>query len=382
MLSLSLVKAQLVNGQGLEGVIVEKYYLSNAADSINAANNGAVSPLRVGSITYRVYIDMAPGWKFINLFGSSDPQGNLLHPFIIKTTTDFYNDPLYGQVYPQGTSTVNVRKNTAMIDSWLSVGGVAFNRMGVPKTEDPNGSIGNANNVLLNNPGGAYGMPINSVVATPTVARDGMMPGVPKTPTYLGPVGATDIFDQSPASTFSVADGAVAALGGAAGTTTSNVILIGQFTTKGVFSFSLNVQVKDTLTGASEIYVPTDAYGSEYNFPALGYTSPTETTTPQPPPVDTTDVGIHSLTHGYSSLSIYPNPSKGMFTISAFDVKESNNNFYDVYDITGRIVFSKKMGKVSSTISETVDISDLVDGLYFLNVSLDGVISSRKILKE
>ena len=64
---------------GLEGIVVEKFYISNAADSIDAVNNGAVYPLYVGSTTYRVYANLLPGYKLVNLFG------NVQHPLNIET---------------------------------------------------------------------------------------------------------------------------------------------------------------------------------------------------------------------------------------------------------------------------------------------------------
>lgn len=362
--------------QGLEGVIVEKYYLSNAADSANAANNGATTNLRIGSTTYRVFIDMAPGYKFNLFFGNSDANGNVLHPLIFQTTTDFYNDPIYGNVYPQGISVVNTKKNTTLIDSWLSVGGGCFGKMGIPKTLDPDGSIGNSNGILLNNPGGVYGAPINSVNPQ---AADGLMPGSPVTPNALGTGTATDVFDQTAGNTFSVTDGAIAALGGVVGTTPENIVLIGQFTTKGVFSFSLNVQIQNTVTGTAENYVPINPTGSEISYTALGYSSavPQATTTP------TNTVGLKDLTQDTQAvIFVYPNPTTNVFTINASNLKASSYASYAIYDITGALILSNNLGKVSSKFSESVDISDFNAGLYFLNVSFDGAISTTKIVKE
>ncbi|NBP75045.1 MAG: hypothetical protein EBU61_03300, partial [Crocinitomicaceae bacterium] len=46
--------------QGLQGIVVEKYYQANSADVTNANDvNGAVTPLTTGSVTYRIYVDMA-----------------------------------------------------------------------------------------------------------------------------------------------------------------------------------------------------------------------------------------------------------------------------------------------------------------------------------
>lgn len=456
---------------GLEGVIVEKYYVTNADDSTNAADEGAVSELKAGSITYRVFIDMAPGYKFVQLFGNEDGTvnpPNPIHPLVIKTTTNFFNDPNYGQVYPETNSLTNTRKHTALIDSWLSIGGVCSGRMGVLKTEDTDGSIGNANGALTNTLGGVYGVAINSVVAGN--AQDGLMPGTPSTPNTPG-LGSpiTDVFDQVAGTTFSTTNGSMLALGGVVGVTPSNMVLVGQFTTKGVLCFSLNVQVSNTLTNVSEIYVPSNPEAGEFLFPALAYCSATVSAPSNTPPtisvtgpatasvadvvtfsataadadgtvtavqflVDgvnlgssitgttgasttytsnwtavlgthtvtaiATDnssatvtsnsfvinvqatVGIANINYNPAAFVIFPNPTKGIFTINVSNVKENANNKYSIYDVTGRLVSSKDLGKVSNNFSEAIDLSSFNSGLYFINLSLDGIISTRKIVKE
>jgi hypothetical protein len=48
---------------GLDSVIVERYYYSNFADSVGSDAAGA-GVLRIGSSTFRVYVDLKPGFKF------------------------------------------------------------------------------------------------------------------------------------------------------------------------------------------------------------------------------------------------------------------------------------------------------------------------------
>lgn len=98
-------------GQGLEGIIVERYYETDAADEANAVENGSVVPLPVGSVVYRVFVDMAAGYKFSQLYGTTE------HPLTVNATADFYNDPSYGvTVNPATISANNIRKHTALID--------------------------------------------------------------------------------------------------------------------------------------------------------------------------------------------------------------------------------------------------------------------------
>lgn len=380
----SFSKAQ--QPQALQGVIVERYYSTTADDSTNAADNGAATILHKGSVTYRVFIDIAPGFQFIQMFGNSDALNNVLHPLIFKTTTNFFNDPNNGQVYPTANSLINTRKNLTMIDSWLSVGGICTGKMGILKTEDPDGSVGNAHGVLTNSLGanfmnGVFGAPINSIVSVAN-ARDGMMPGLPVTPNVLGMPPSVDIFDQTPGSVFTCTSCAVSALGGAVGTTTSNLILLGQFTTDGIFSFSLNIQLSDTTTNQATVFVPSnpDAATNEVLYPGLIYTSPTNTTAP--PTETNTGTGIAANTNELNNLSIFPNPAKDLLTISAKNLNGSASHHFSIYDVTGRLILAEDIVNGSGSFSETIDISDFKSGLYFIEVSSGTALSRRKIVKD
>ncbi len=246
--------------QGLEGIVVEKYYKANAADVANAANNGAVTPLTTNSVTYRVYVDMAAGYKFLALYGNQN------HTLKITSTSDFYNDPNYGVKWAQDLGSSNARKNTGLLDSWLSVGGGATGKMAVLKTEDTDASPGNAQGILQNNPGGLFGLPINIGTSSNAGAADGLINGSPVAQNALGFTTEFDMFDQSTGKSFSTTNGAIAALGGTTGATASNMICIGQFTTDGVFGFELNVQVQNIATGVAELYVASNAQAGETVF--------------------------------------------------------------------------------------------------------------------
>ena len=358
-------------GQGLEGIVVEKYYQTDALDSTNAADNGSSTVLRTGSIAYRVFVDMAPGFKFITMFGQSDLSNNPVHPWVIKTTTDFFNDPNNGQVFPQSNSLNNTKKHLTLIDSYLCTGGVCVGKMGVVKTDDTDGSIGNSNGVLTNNPGGVFGVAINSIVAG---AQDGLMPGTPISPNALGLGTQSDVFDQTAGSTFSVINGAVAALGGAVGTTTSNMILIGQFTTNGILTFTFNVQISNTLTNVAEIYVPTALSTTETSFPALIYTSATTNTT--------TDVSIKENKLGsVNMLEIVPNPVTDNATLR-FNSKLNETITLSVIGQDGAELLNSTFEAVAGQNTVDVDLSTLRSGIYFLSLNSSGTYICKKITKQ
>jgi hypothetical protein len=262
LLFISFTASKTLNAQGLEGIVVERYYESDAADANNASSNGSVAPLTVGSITYRVYVDMAEGYKFSQIYGTAE------HNLLVNTSTNFFNDPNYGvTLNPATISTTNIRKHTAMIDSWFTTGGTANSKVGVMKIEDPDGTLGNQQNVLANDPGECIGLPINGLQG-----QDGMMPSSPTTflvPNQLGLGSALQALDQTIGNSILIDNGAIAALGGIVGPTASNRVLIAQFTTNGDLTFELNVQIVNIASGAAENYVASNPNASELTHPSL-----------------------------------------------------------------------------------------------------------------
>jgi len=339
-----------VRAQGLESIIVETYYVSDLADSLDADENFAIYPLKQGSVTYRVYVDMLPGYEFIQMFGSST------HPLEINSSTSFFNDPNYGFSVYNGLSVNNTRKNTALIDSYLTVGGVANGLMGVLKEEDTDGTIGNQQGILANaNP--AAGLPING-----DGGSDGLMPGTPILPNTLGLSGALDVFDQSVGGSFLTTNGTIAALGGAMGVTASNHVLIGQFTTDGTLNFKLNIQILSP-EGNDEIYVAENPLGSEQTHPSLIFESS---------PI----VSVPSLLKESQSWNIFPNPCEEGFIIKG-DIKSG-----DGYAVLNQLGQQLESGLLQGGI-EQVDMSAYASGVYSLRIhSKSGSIATQQLIKR
>ena len=335
-ISALLTSALAFSQVGLEGIVVEKYYVSDLADSTDAGDNGAVYPLHVGSTTYRVYANLLTGYKVIQLFGS--PQ----HTMNVNTTTAFYNDPNYGFKVYQGTSVNNTKKNTTLIDSYMTIGGVA------------NGLCGVLNNDAL------AGLPITGIDGV-----DGLMPGTPILPNVLGITTELDIFDQTVGNVFTTNGAAIAALGGMEGVTPSNHVLLGQFTTDGVFSFRLNLQLSTPTAGESQIFVPDSAAAGEFADSTLVYTSI--------PSIGVEEIAVISNVE----FSAYPNPCENQLTLI-----QSNNQVdrvsMKVLDVTGRVV----MNDVYWSAKHTIDTSSLPVGFYTVQLERKGQIHAVKFVKK
>ena len=74
-------------------------------------------------------------------------------------------------------------------------------------------------------------------------------------------------------------------------------------------------------------------------------------------------------------ISIYPNPSNGLFTISATGTKIKEVR---VMDVMGRLVNSEEL-KANST-SATIDMSGYAKGVYFVRVQTENGIINKKVI--
>ena len=253
-LGMSLLGTVANAQDGLEKIIVEKYYVSTAADSI-----GSVGTLPVGSTTYRVYADMLPGYKFQALYG------NVAHPLKISTSTSFFNNEDFGATTANAIKSTKLGNNTIALDSWFSVGASAGGQFGVLKSED-DGKVNLLTlNSLLKNNAVAMGIPLTE--------QDGNQAGSPVAVTFVGIDPSNELFDATSqqGNSFVTTDGAISALGGATGPTADNRVLIGQFTTDGIFSFEFNIQIGTPTPGVSQKYVVSNQINGEKTIASLKY---------------------------------------------------------------------------------------------------------------
>jgi Secretion system C-terminal sorting domain/Bacterial Ig domain len=256
---------------GMQGIIVEKYYKANAADAAIATD-----PVPAGAVTYRVYADLAAGYKVQALYG--EVVGAQTHNLKIQTTTSFYNNLDHGGTTPNGFSAANLKNNTLGLDSWFSMGAAGSGAFGIQKTLDDHVA-----NLLL--PHVPAGVLTNTTPATgiALTADDGMVAGAPEAVTFVGLSGLEEVFGTTGGNSFVTSNGSVASLNGSIGPDASNIVLIGQFTTTGVFTFELNLQVGDGTN--TEKYVANTPQAGEFTMASLTGsfgTPPTITITTNP----------------------------------------------------------------------------------------------------
>lgn len=341
--------------QGLENVIVERYYKSDANDATLNSTGGV---LPVGSITYRIYLDMLPDYIFQSAYG--DPN----HECRIETSTLFFNNEDRGAIHP----TFNFNycdDNTVMLDSWLSAGAACAGRLGILKSQDDGvGTVVNSDGILLNT---------DPIMGIPLTQQDGLIAGTPQSVITAGIGTEIAVFDAQNDGTngpvFSTFNGAWATINGATGPDPAlNQVLIAQITTDGVFSFSLNVQIRNQITLAVENYVANNATGAEILFPALNYIS--------------TTTSLNDQTTENPTFGIYPVPANSHATIAVNASKIQQNAKYSIYDILGNKIAEKDLGMISGISKHDLDLSAISAGIYFVELDINGFISTKKIIRN
>lgn len=247
---------------GLEGIVVEKFYVSTKADNAGKLYSG---DLPEGSVTYRIYVDLKPGYRFQAAYGS--PQ----HPLVIESTENFYNHLENGNIQPNIIPERTYKKNISLLDSWLSAGACAEGHLGILKEHDDTIS-----DKFIGFEKGYFKGKKKSV---PLYEVDGMKrSAVLPVPTFFQMDFLSKVIGTTTSEKRIYSDnGAWAALGkGAVGadSLSTNCVLIAQLTTVGELSFELNLLI-GAPNGSSQKYVARNPITeeSEWTHPELIFNS-------------------------------------------------------------------------------------------------------------
>ncbi|HXC07016.1 MAG TPA: T9SS type A sorting domain-containing protein [Bacteroidia bacterium] len=359
---------------GLDSLIIEHYYVANAADAAaaDADATGAgytTGALPVGSVTYRIYAQMQPGYKFEALYG------NVPHPLKVNTTTSFYNNSGGGNTPTNWSrnSVKNTSGNVLALDSWFTVGGAASNAYGILKKEDS--SIWGANlfavsagGVMQNN-ANLSGIPVTSKDG---YCYSGFAPSnlpAPQTVTYVGLTTELNVFTDGSTvgNSFVTSNGSVASLNGSVGPTATNRVLLGQFTTDGKFCFEFNIQI-GTPSGGTQQYVAQNPSGAEIQLPSMA--NCLSVATAVKPVAETTAALFH----------VYPNPGNDVVMLDIPSCKGELS--YSIINVLGAELSHKKVEAGTNGQKEEINISDLCAGVYFIQVNVNGTCSTQRFVKR
>ncbi|NJK87426.1 MAG: T9SS type A sorting domain-containing protein [Bacteroidales bacterium] len=379
----------------LDSIIVETYYISDADDATD--EDGGHLP--EGSVTYRVFADLKPGYSLISVFGVHGGDGSSVgHELLFGTNSGFFNNADRGVTMGSGISSTSLNKNTVALDSWLTINYASKTHLGVLKSDDPDGSIiGGENNDggseeieggLLKNNDERAGIPL-------TLA-DGLIEG---TSNPLNNVGFEDLetyfldANTEGGSILSTYTGIYHQVGnGVKGPTPENRILIGQFTVTGNDSLFLKLNLQMSID--SSLINSSNSSISEIRY--VHATTLADTTDP----VDSKNVffyerpdllvikktvpektinSVNSLSDR-NKISLFPNPASDFVNIkiSENNVKECTIN---ISDVSGHVVLHHQTESFNGFKSEIIDISSLPKGFYMVNITVDGKSVVKRLVK-
>lgn len=257
-LLLALLSAYSFSQDGLEGIFVERFYISQEEDNGDTLNSGVLKP---GSVTYRIYVDLKPGFTFQAAFGS--PQ----HPLFIRSTAPFYNHADAGTTIANILPERTLGKNIALLDSWLSVGAAGENHLALPKQYDTDGLDGDIAwpKSFLATKMGKKNLSLQTC--------DGMQRSerLPFPTLYQIEPNLNNLGSAMLGNELLIENGAWASMGKGtqgADSLTTNTVLIAQITTSGTLSFELNLLI-GAPNGTSQRYVAKNPEFGEWLHPDL-----------------------------------------------------------------------------------------------------------------
>ncbi|MFN5208086.1 MAG: T9SS type A sorting domain-containing protein [Bacteroidota bacterium] len=278
---------------GLENIVVETYYVSNAADQTGSSNNGGGN-LPLGSVTYRIYADLLPGYTVQAMYGVAG------HALVFNTSTSFFNNEDRGSHKPNWTRT-QANEVSVNLDSYLTIGGASTDQLGILKSEDAAGGMTPTEATMLQNNTTAMGFAISGAGG-----RDGYIAGTVPTLNFVGiaePIASLDNTNAPGNNAFTTSNGSIAVLGGFSGPTGTNRVLLAQITTNGIFHYEINLQIGTPSAGVQN-FVASSPVGAEISLGSLsgtlGATLAAEPGTPNGN-ISFSGVSSNSLTANFTS---------------------------------------------------------------------------------
>jgi hypothetical protein len=97
-----------------------------------------------------------------------------------------------------------------------------------------------------------------------------------------------------------------------------------------------------------------------------------------------TEVGTTGVTETNTigdQINLYPNPANNNATITLNLDKESTVSVA-IYQVNGALVAKKEYGKLSGGMLLPIEMANFSKGMYFVNITIDGKTSIKKLVKE
>lgn len=92
-------------------------------------------------------------------------------------------------------------------------------------------------------------------------------------------------------------------------------------------------------------------------------------------------VGLKDNSNTIQTLTVFPNPSSEQINLSFSSIKNQEVKI-ELLDLTGKIILSKTEKTQSGITHKTLDIKGIAKGIYFINLTNESGIETKKIIIE
>ena len=83
--------------------------------------------------------------------------------------------------------------------------------------------------------------------------------------------------------------------------------------------------------------------------------------------------GVANISSALENIDLYPNPNNGKFTLKgSLGSANINSVSISVYNIIGQVVYTNNIATQNSEINKTIDLNNIADGVYIMNIAGDG----------
>jgi hypothetical protein len=276
-------------------------------------------------------------------------------------------------IIPSGASTYTIQGGLAAVsplaNTSYTVNGTAANGCISVNTATSNVTVNTTPTVAVNSGAICAG---NSFTITPSGASTytvsaGLSVVTPTSNTNYNVTGTSA--QGCVGSNTAISSVTVNALPSVNATSNASLICVGQsasLTASGATSYTWNTSATTTVIAIS----PTVTTSYTVNGTGANGCSNVTTLTQNV----STCAGIQSLNFNSQSLiSVYPNPSNGIFNITT-----ENSASFEIADVLGKVIVSDKL----NTGNNQLNLSTTPNGIYFLKINFDGKSKIIKLIKE
>jgi hypothetical protein len=95
--------------------------------------------------------------------------------------------------------------------------------------------------------------------------------------------------------------------------------------------------------------------------------------------MDEPGLGMNEEVANSFDMNVYPNPANTSATVS-FTVGSQADANITVTDLSGKVVYSNILGAVNGTQNVTINTDAMSNGVYMVNLSVDGNVSTQKLI--